>query len=70
MVLAPEPAEGEGMELAPEPEEEGIQDQLVAAGSKEEADCIPQLELGCKLVVVVDCILGVEGYIPRVAAAE
>ena len=58
------------MELAPEPEEEGIQDQPVAAGSKEEADCIPQLELGCKLVVVVDCILEVEGYIPRVAVAE
>ena len=75
------------MELAPGPAEEvGIPDQPVAAGSKEEADCIPQLELGCKLVVVVDCILGVECYIlqvvvgyiprvvvdgiPRVAAAE
>ena len=54
------------MELAPEPEEEGIRDQPVAAGSKEEADCILQLELGYKLVVVVDCILGVEGYIPQV----
>ena len=55
------------MELAPAPaEEEGIRDQLVAAGSKEEADCIPQLDLGCKLVVVVDCILGVECYIPLV----